>query len=78
MNIQDRVISIVSWESSISPKRISLTTSLKDDLNLDSIDLMVLILKLENWFDITLSNDEVEKIETIKDARDYIHKYISS
>ncbi|MFK8102521.1 MAG: acyl carrier protein [Saprospiraceae bacterium] len=77
MNIQDRVISMVSWEASISPRSISLTTSLKNDLNLDSIDLMLLILKLENWFNITLSNDDVENIETVKDAHDYINKYLS-
>ncbi len=77
MNIQDRVISMVSWEASISPRSISLTTSLKNDLNLDSIDLMLLILKLENWFNITLSNDDVENIDTVKDAHDYINKYLS-
>ena len=77
MNIQERVISMVSWEASISPKSISLTTSLKNDLNLDSIDLMVLILKLENWFNITLSNEDAERIDTVKDAHDFIYSYIS-
>lgn len=74
MSMQHRVIFVISWISSIPASQICPTTNLKEDLNLDSIDLMVLIVKLEGWFNITLSNEDVEGIETVKDATECIQK----
>lgn len=76
MNVQERIISMTSWVANVPPARICPSTSLKDDLNLDSIDLMLLIVKLEKWFNVTLTSDEVENIETVKDASDYINRYL--
>ena len=77
MSTQKKVIDLISWIANIPVSRICPTTNLKEDLNLDSIDLMVLIVKLERWFNITLSDEEVEGIETVKDATDCINRYIS-
>ena len=76
MSTQTKVIDVISWIANIPSSQICPTTNLKEDLNLDSIDLMVLIVKLEEWFNITLSDEEVERIETVKDASECIHRYI--
>lgn len=43
-----------------------------DDLGADSLDLVELIMSLEDKFGIEISDEEAEKIVTVKDALDYI------
>ncbi|MFT4663919.1 MAG: acyl carrier protein [Polaribacter sp.] len=73
MTTQEKVISMVSWVADVPATRVCPTTNIKEDLNLDSIDVMMLIVKLEKWFDVILSSEEVEAIETVKDASDCIN-----
>lgn len=73
---KQRIINMVSWVANVPPKQVCLTTNLKEDLNLDSIDVMSLIVQLEKWFDVILTTDEVETIETVKDAHDCIGRYL--
>jgi len=68
MNTNERVLYLISWAASVPQTQLCPTTNIKDDLNLDSIDFMLLIVKLEKWFDIVLSEEEVESIETVNDA----------
>ena len=70
MTTQEKVISMVSWVANVPSAQVCPTTNIKDDLSLDSIDVMMLIVKLEKWFDVILSYEEVERIETVKDASD--------
>ena len=72
MTTQEKVISMVSWVADVPAEHVCPTTNIKDDLNLDSIDVMMLIVKLEKWFNVILSTEEVEAIETVKDASDCI------
>jgi len=75
MNLQENVINVVSWATKIDPSHICLTTSIKDDLHLDEIDQMRVILELEKWFNIELTSEEAEKVDTIKDLSDCVQKY---
>lgn len=49
-------------------------TSLKDDLNADSLDLFQIIMSLEEEFSIEIPTEDAENIQTIGD----IEKYISA
>ena len=68
MTTHERVIYLISWAAHVPKTQLCSTTNIKEDLNLDSIDFMLLIVKLEKWFDVVLSEAEVESIETVKDA----------
>jgi len=43
-----------------------------DDLGADSLDLVELIMSFEDKFGIEISDEEAEKIVTVKDALEYI------
>lgn len=43
-----------------------------DDLGADSLDLVELIMSFEDKFNIEISDEDAEKIVTVKDALDYI------
>lgn len=76
-NMQTKIIDLISWIADVPVSSICPTTNIKEDLSLDSIDFMLLIVKLEKSFNISLSSEEVERIETVKDASDYIRRYVA-
>jgi acyl carrier protein len=43
-----------------------------DDLGADSLDTVELVMALEEEFDIEISDEDAEKIQTVQDAIDYI------
>jgi acyl carrier protein len=45
-----------------------------DDLGADSLDLVELIMSMEEEFDVEISDEDAEKIATVKDAMDYVAK----
>lgn len=58
-------------ESDVTPNA-NFTT----DLGADSLDTVDLIMNIEKEFNITIPEDESEKILTVGDAIDYIEKHI--
>ncbi|MEA2016459.1 MAG: acyl carrier protein [Actinomycetota bacterium] len=46
-----------------------------DDLGADSLDLVELIMAFEDKFGVEISDEDAEKIVTVKDALDYIDSH---
>ena len=65
-------------ERGIEPESVQLTTRVRDDLDLDSLDLVELMMKLEETFggglDSLLESDAVLDIPTVGDAIDLAAK----
>ena len=55
--------------------KINPLSSFKDDLGADSLDQLELIMAFEDEFDIEISDEDAEKIKTVKDAVEYIKKH---
>lgn len=72
---QDRVIDHISWRLNVPPTRIYPYTRLQDHLHLDALDLMLLIVELESRFNVFLTSEEVEGIETVQDASFLFQKH---
>lgn len=51
---------------------ITESTSFKDDLNADSLDLFELVMALEDEFSIEIPSEELEKLVTVGDVLDYL------
>lgn len=47
-------------------------TSLKEDLEADSLDFVELVMSLEDEFDVKIGEDETAKIQTVQDIIDYL------
>lgn len=73
----DKIIHLVSWIANVPTKQIFPSTHIKEDLNVDSIDFMLLVIQLEKLFQVDFSHEEVEGIETIKDANDLIKSQLA-
>ncbi len=70
--IFDKVKSILAEELGVEAENIEMDSDFIDDLNADSLDIVDLVLDLENEFDITIPDEEAERIKTVGDAVEYI------
>ncbi|MGZ0230545.1 MAG: acyl carrier protein, partial [Acidimicrobiales bacterium] len=50
---------------SVETAQVTMEASFADDLDADSLDLVELVMALEEEFDVTVEEDELEGIETI-------------
>lgn len=53
---------------SVEADQVTMEASFSDDLDADSLDLMELVMGLEEEFDVSVEEDEVEGIATVKGA----------
>ena len=56
----------------MSVEEVKLETTFIDDLGADSLDTVELVMAFEEEFKIEISDEEAEKIQTVKVAVDYI------
>ena len=52
----------------VDPSAVTEEARFKEDLDADSLDLVELVMALEEAFDITVPEDELEGIETVEQA----------
>jgi acyl carrier protein len=67
---------IVAEQLSVDEEDVVPEASFIDDLNADSLDLVELIMTLEEEFDIKISDEDAEKIQTVQDAIDYLQEHL--
>jgi acyl carrier protein len=75
--IESKVKKIVAEQLGVAESELSRTTSFINDLNADSLDTVELVMEFEEHFDLSIPDEEAEKIQTIGDAIDHIHKHLS-
>ncbi|HWD24803.1 MAG TPA: acyl carrier protein [Acidimicrobiales bacterium] len=52
--------------------KVVLTASFSDDLNADSLDLVEFVMALEETFEITVDESELEGVETVAQAYELV------
>lgn len=70
--IMDKVTAIVTDHFDIEPAQVTENLNLQKDLGADSIAIMEVVLEIEDAFDIEVADEDMEKIQTIGDAIDYL------
>jgi acyl carrier protein len=78
VNIQEKVIEIVSEQMGVDKSEITRETSFINDLNADSLDTVELVMEFEDEFDMSIPDEEAEKIQTVGAAIDYIDQIMKS
>ena len=68
----DKVAAIVGEQMGVEKSEIKKETSFVNDLNADSLDTVELVMEFEDEFDMSIPDEEAEKIQTVGDAVDYI------
>lgn len=73
-DIEAKVKAIVAEQLGVDQAEISRQTSFVNDLNADSLDTVELVMEFEDEFDMSIPDEEAEKIQTVGQAIDYIEK----
>ena len=73
----DKIRDVIAGQMDIAKDSITESTSFKDDLNADSLDLYLIISDLGEVFGIELADDDAEKIRTVGDAVEYVKKALA-
>lgn len=74
--VEEKVKSIICEQLDVSEEDVVPSASFVDDLGADSLDQVELIMAMEEEFDVSIPDEDAEKIVTVKDAVDYITKAI--
>lgn len=76
-DIESKVKKIVADQMSVSGDEITHETSFVNDLNADSLDTVELVMEFEDEFDISIPDEEAEKIQTVGQAIKYIQEHLA-
>ena len=71
-SVAERIKQIVAEQLGVDEDQVTNEASFMDDLGADSLDTVELVMALEEEFDIEISDEDAEKIQTVQDAIDYI------
>ena len=71
----ERIVEIIREQLNIDDVEITEDTSFKDDLGVDSLDLLELVMAFEEEYNIELNPEELEGISTVGDIMEFIKKY---
>jgi len=70
--IEERVIKIVCDQMGATADKVTRETSFINDLGADSLDTVELVMEFEDEFEISIPDEDAEKIQTVGNAIDYI------
>ena len=72
MNTFDKVKAIVVEQLGVDEAEVTIDSTFIDDLGADSLDIVELIMAFEEEFNVEITEDDAEKIKTVKDTVEYI------
>jgi len=75
--IADRIMEIVADKMDKPKEEVTPEKSFVNDLGADSLDTVELMMDIEDEFDLSIPEEEAQKIETIGDAVKYVEEHVS-
>ena len=73
--IVEKVKQIISEQLGVDENEVTPSASFVDDLGADSLDTVELVMRFEEEFNIETPDEDAEKIQSVRDAIDYIEKH---
>lgn len=74
-SIEDKIKQIIVDELGVDESEVTPNARFIDDLGADSLDIVELIMRFEEEFDIEIPDEEAEKIQSVRDAYSYVEEH---
>lgn len=71
----DKIKSMLAEQLNIAEDKITPSSKIIDDLGADSLDVVEMLMRLEDDFGISVSDDEALELKTVQDIIDIIEKH---
>lgn len=75
LEIYKKVTSILSDFSEMPMKKMKMDSKLMGDLDLNSLDVVNIVMAFEDAFDISIPDSDLDKFKTIADTVSYIKSH---
>ncbi len=70
----EKIKEIICEQLEVDEKKVTMESSLIDDLGADSLDLIDLVMSIEDEYDVEVPDDMIESIKTIGDVVKFIEE----
>ncbi|MBL4578623.1 MAG: acyl carrier protein [Flavobacteriales bacterium] len=77
LDVESKIRSIIAGIIGVDESKITPEANFKNDLGLNSLDMVEIIVELENEFKMPIPDQGVENIKTVGEAIDYVEKKLS-
>ena len=71
-SVEEKVKHIIVEQLGVDEDEVKSEASFVDDLGADSLDVVELVMALEEEFGLEISDEDAEKLTTVKQAIEYI------
>ena len=71
----EKVKNMIAEQLKVDPAEIKPESRLMEDLKADSANIMVMIMDLEDKFDLTVEDAAITELKTVGDVAEYIEKH---
>ena len=68
----DKIKKIIAEQLSADEEKVKMETHLMKDLEADSLDAVEIIMRIEEEFEIEISDEDAEKMQYVKDLVKYV------
>jgi acyl carrier protein len=72
----EKIREIICEKLGVGPSEVTMRTSLKGDLDADSLSLFELVVAFEEEFNLEIDDEQVENIETVGDIVTYLESIV--
>jgi acyl carrier protein len=73
--VQDKIKQIIVDELGVDEAEVTENARFIEDLGADSLDLVELVMRFEEEFDIEIPDEDSEKIQSVRDAYAYVEQH---
>lgn len=77
-DIQGRIRGIVVEQLGLTPEKVTAEARFVEDLGADSLDIVELVMATEEEFEISIADEDAEKLRTIGELQHYIEAKLSA
>ena len=73
--VYDKVVALIAHQLPVKKERITRDARLLEDMGADSANVMILVMDLEQEFDLEVDDEVLASIHTVGDIVDYLEAH---